>query len=77
MEKSLRAVFKELGISGLKQLEVVSAIYKGNVFEILPTSFGKLFSIHYCNARLVDKIQDCTRMLSGKFNPLRNHLECL
>ena len=52
MEKSLRAVLEELGIPGLKpeQLEVVSAIYKGNVFTILPTGFGKLF-----NTRLFER----------------------
>ena len=41
-------MFKELGIPGLKpeRLEVVSAIFKGDVFAILPTGFGKLFNTH-------------------------------
>ena len=45
-------MFKELGIPGLKpeRLKVVSAIFKGDVFAILPTGFGKLFNTHvYCN----------------------------
>ena len=45
-------MFKELGIPGPKpeRLEVVSAIFKGDVFAILPTGFGKLFNTHvYCN----------------------------
>ena len=38
-------MLKELGIPGLKpeRLEVVSAIFKGDVFAILPT---KLFNAH-------------------------------
>ena len=41
-------MFKELGIPGLKPewLEVVSAIFKGDVFAILPTGFVKLFNTH-------------------------------
>ena len=41
-------MFKQLGIPGLKpeRLEVVSAIFKGDVFAILPTGFGKLFNTH-------------------------------
>ena len=49
MEKSPRAVFKELGIPGLKpeRLEVVSAIFKGDMFAILPTGFGKLCLLQF------------------------------